>query len=130
MSSIKSISDICDLLFKQIMFSKYFLLCLGIKNVNDHSELIAIKLSGIAVRDRAINNLYMPFINAYNREFISLSSIDAEDVTLVWIESNRSESGSGFIQSSNVSMTDVNLSLFLNPNDTVNLHWVVTKYAI
>ena len=38
-SIMKSMEDICDLLLKQIMFSKYFLVCLGINNVNDDVDM-------------------------------------------------------------------------------------------
>ena len=38
-SVMKSMEDICDLLLKQIMLSKYFLVCLGINNVNDDVEM-------------------------------------------------------------------------------------------
>ena len=38
-SIMKSMEDICDVLLKQIMFSKYFLVCMGINNVGDDVEM-------------------------------------------------------------------------------------------
>ena len=62
-SSMQSIQDLCDLLLTQIMFSKYFLLCLGIKNINDDfnvkSEKEKLEYFLKHVRDYMSDELYV-----------------------------------------------------------------------
>ena len=60
-SIMKSMEDICDLLFQQIMFSKYFLLCLGINNVTDDVEMkIKQEKLGNSKREFMSDVLYVP----------------------------------------------------------------------
>ena len=44
-SNMKSIENTSDLLYKQIMFGKYFLICCGINNVNDDYQIKSEKIS-------------------------------------------------------------------------------------
>ena len=57
---MKSIQDKSDLLLKQIMFSKYFLLCLGIKNVNDDFD---IKPQAHRLRIKKDKDIYRDFMS-------------------------------------------------------------------
>ena len=57
---MKSMEDICDLLLKQIMFSKYFLVCLDIDNVNDDVEM-KVKEISVCTREFMSDVLYVSF---------------------------------------------------------------------
>ena len=125
-SNMKSIQDLCDLVLKQIMFSEYFLLCLGIKNINDdvninakkhelrydkHSnardfmtDLLYRKLNelkrGLLVNDKEINgvNVMNGIVSVVMKLIDTKMVINDDLMILTWMYCNSNEKGELFVQ--------------------------------
>ena len=105
-SNMKTIENECDLLFKQIMFGKYFLICCGI-NVNDNYQIkkhrsyqsdelyyqlnsLAKGLSVITTDKKDGINAVNTIISAVNKLIDTKMVISDELLILSWIYGNSS----------------------------------------